>query len=79
MMRDERSTLDCVIQAHRRLHLRIVVTVVAVAGTGALLYVARNMLVPLIIGAIIAVILFPWARRLRRLLQISHQLATAII
>ena len=78
-MSDERSTLDPAIQAYRYLSLRIVVTVVAVAGAGALLYVARNMLIPLIVGAIIAVILFPWARRLSRLLHISHQLATAII
>jgi predicted PurR-regulated permease PerM len=78
-MRDERSIIEPAVQAYRYLSLRIVVALVAVAGAGLLLYVARSMLIPLIIGAVIAVILFPWARRLSRLTLLSHQLATALI
>jgi len=78
-MRDEQSIIEPAVQAYRYLSLRIVVTLVAVAGAGLLLYVARNMLIPLIIGAVIAVILFPWARRLSRITRLSHQLATACI
>jgi predicted PurR-regulated permease PerM len=78
-MRDERSIIEPAVQAYRYLSLRIVVTLIVVAGAGLLLYVARSMLIPLAIGAIIAVILFPWARRLSRLSRMSHQLATAVI
>lgn len=71
--------MEPTLQFYRHLSLRIVVALVAVGGAVALLYVARSMLIPLIIGAIIAVVLFPWARRLSRLLHVSHQLATALI
>ena len=78
-MSGERSPIEPALQFYRHLTLRLVVALVAFGGAVALLYVARSMLIPLIIGAIIAVVLFPWARRLSRLLHASHQLATALI
>lgn len=78
-MSSEEPGIETPVHAYRYLTIRVIIALFAVVGAGLLIYVARSMLIPLVIGAIIAVILFPWARRLSRLLHISHQLATASI